>query len=396
MMKAVLMGVVAIGSIVAARWLVIITSLVSLLVASKAQKASAHRTALSIEILSEQALLAPDGGSMTFDLSTVCDRTWTIVQASVSVTQPQASGTGSFTPNCGRIPYVVRVMVPALSGTFQTGSANATAVLVVRPGGAGGRRGRADRRHGDLPDERRGTGRVRQDLRRRGGGHGHLRAHALRHAAPHRLGPGGVVGGPVPGGKRRGLGLRLGQRGRRRVPRRRPQDDPDRSGLSGSHPPASPRPSGRRAIGAPPCLLDAVGGGHPGCPALGGAGARSDSGTHPGPVACCGPSAGVQERRDPRLAARGRGLVSTSQPTTLLLARPGRPRGVDPPPINAASAPSSRDAGDIAALASGPDQTPRDVPAPRARSALDGASAASPDPADGSGEPDVGLPAHPR
>jgi hypothetical protein len=47
-------------------------------------------------------------------------------------------------------------------------------------------------------------------------------------------------------------------------------------------------------------------------------------------------------------------------------------------------------------LASGPDKTPLDVPAPPARSALDGASTASPDPADGSGEPDVGLPAHPR
>src|SRR5215216_4771427 len=69
-----------------------------------------------------------------------------------------------------------------------------------------------------------------------------------------------------------------------------------------------------------------------------------------------GPSAGTQERRDPRLAPRGRGLAPTSQPTTLLLARPGRPRGVDPPPPKAASAPSIRDAGDIAALASGPDQ----------------------------------------
>src|SRR5215211_3193040 len=109
-----------------------------------------------------------------------------------------------------------------------------------------------------------------------------------------------------------------------------------------------------------------------------------------------GPSAGTQERRDPRLAPRGRGLAPTSQPTTLLLARPGRPRGVDPPPTKAASAPSIRDAGDIAALASGPDQTPLDVPAPPARSALDGARTASPDPAAGSGEPDVGVPAHAR
>lgn len=121
------------GSSIAARWLVL-TGLVGLLVAGGAQAASAHRTALSVEILSEQALLAPDGRSMTFDLSTVCDPQWTIVEASVSVTQPQASGTGSFAPNCGRIPYVVRATVPATSGTFQTGPAEATAVLVVKQG----------------------------------------------------------------------------------------------------------------------------------------------------------------------------------------------------------------------------------------------------------------------
>ena len=37
-----------------------------------------------------------------------------------------------------------------------------------------------------------------------------------------------------------------------------------------------------------------------------------------------GPSAGIQQRRDPRRAPPGRGLAPTSQPTTLLLARPGR------------------------------------------------------------------------
>jgi hypothetical protein len=125
--------VVAMGSSVLVRRL-LVTGVVGLLVMGGAQVASAHRTALSVEIVSEQALLAPDGRSMTFDLSTVCDRTWTIVEASVSVTQPQASGTGSFTPHCGRIPYGVRATVPATSGTFQTGPAEATAVLVVQQG----------------------------------------------------------------------------------------------------------------------------------------------------------------------------------------------------------------------------------------------------------------------
>ena len=121
------------GSSVLTRRLVVI-GVVGLLVGGGAQVASAHRTPLSVEIVSDQSSLAPDGSSMTFVISTVCDRTWTIVEASVSATQPQASGTGPFSPTCGRIPYNVQVTVPATSGTFQTGSADVTARLVVQQG----------------------------------------------------------------------------------------------------------------------------------------------------------------------------------------------------------------------------------------------------------------------
>jgi hypothetical protein len=121
------------GSSVAVRRLVV-TGVIGLLVAGGAQAASAHRTQLSVEIVSEQASLAPDGSSMTFYISTVCDRTWTIVEASATATQPQASGTGSFTPTCGRIPYNVQVTVPATSGTFETGPAAMTVRLVVQQG----------------------------------------------------------------------------------------------------------------------------------------------------------------------------------------------------------------------------------------------------------------------
>jgi hypothetical protein len=108
--------------------------LVGLLVAGGAQAATAHRTDLVVEILSEQASLAPDGRSMSFDISTLCDRKWTIVEARVSVTQPQASGEGPFTPNCTRLPQVVRVTVPVLNGSFETGQAQASARLVVLQG----------------------------------------------------------------------------------------------------------------------------------------------------------------------------------------------------------------------------------------------------------------------
>lgn len=94
--------------------------------------ASAHRTELSVEVLSEQASLAPDGRSMSFHIATRCDRKWTIVEATVSATQSQASGEGSFTPTCNRIPTVVGVTVPALDGVFQTGPAEVRAVLVVQ------------------------------------------------------------------------------------------------------------------------------------------------------------------------------------------------------------------------------------------------------------------------
>src|SRR5918995_2931054 len=102
-----------------------------------------------------------------------------------------------------------------------------------------------------------------------------------------------------------------------------------------------------------------------------------------------------QERRDPGVTARGRGLAPTGRPAATLLAGPGRALGVDAAALQTAPTQSIRDPGDVAALASGPSQTPLDPASPPARSTIDGAGATSPDPADGSGEPDLGLPTHP-
>jgi hypothetical protein len=57
------------------------------------------------------------------------------VDARVSASQPQASGEGTFTPICNRIPTVVGVTVPATGGSFQTGPAQVSARLVVRQAG---------------------------------------------------------------------------------------------------------------------------------------------------------------------------------------------------------------------------------------------------------------------
>jgi hypothetical protein len=108
--------------------------LVFMLAAIAAPPAEAHRTELSVEVVSVQATLAPDGRSITFDIETRCDRKATVVEARASVSQPQASGEGSFTPNCNRLPSGVRVTVPALNGTFQTGDAQVSVILAVRQG----------------------------------------------------------------------------------------------------------------------------------------------------------------------------------------------------------------------------------------------------------------------
>lgn len=112
----------------------VLTGLVGLLVAGGAQVAQAHRTELEVGITPDQASITPDGRSMRFHITTTCDMNWTIVEATAVVTQSGASGQGSFTPRCGRIPYGVTVTVPVVGGTFHTGPVEAHVILVVGQG----------------------------------------------------------------------------------------------------------------------------------------------------------------------------------------------------------------------------------------------------------------------
>src|SRR6266566_1551624 len=109
-----------------------------------------------------------------------------------------------------------------------------------------------------------------------------------------------------------------------------------------------------------------------------------------------GPRADVQERRDPRAATRGHGLAPTGRPAPPLLAGPRCALGAGPAAPHAAPPPSIRDAADAAALASRAGQMVLDQATPPARAASDSTGAALADPAARGGEPDVGLPTHPR
>jgi hypothetical protein len=80
------------------------------------------------------ARLAPDGRSITVDLLASCPERWTVVEAEVAVSQPQASGRASFSFPCISSLRPFTVVVPATDGTFELGEALATASVTIKRG----------------------------------------------------------------------------------------------------------------------------------------------------------------------------------------------------------------------------------------------------------------------
>src|SRR5262245_24842862 len=113
---------------------VVVAAVLGVLAVGTAPAAQASPNELSLEIVREQGTVAPDGRSITFGLVTQCDRKATVVEARISAVQPQASGAGAFAPICNRIPTFLQVTVPVAGGSFQTGSAQVSASLVMRAG----------------------------------------------------------------------------------------------------------------------------------------------------------------------------------------------------------------------------------------------------------------------
>jgi hypothetical protein len=78
--------------------------------------------------------LAPDGQSVTVDLLWSCPLRWTVVEAVVVVSQPQASGQASVPLTCIDQVMPVRVTVQSSAGTFQLGDAQVNASVLIRRG----------------------------------------------------------------------------------------------------------------------------------------------------------------------------------------------------------------------------------------------------------------------
>ena len=78
--------------------------------------------------------LAPDGRSINVNVLASCPERWTVVEAVVRVSQPSGSGQASFPLTCIKSVRSFWITVPASIGSFQLGSAQVTASVVIQRG----------------------------------------------------------------------------------------------------------------------------------------------------------------------------------------------------------------------------------------------------------------------
>jgi hypothetical protein len=79
--------------------------------------------------------VAPDGSTATIQVEASCRRGWTVLEAFVTVSQPQVSGMGGLPLSCTGRTQTFAVVVPALDVAFTPGPAQVSGfVLIERRG----------------------------------------------------------------------------------------------------------------------------------------------------------------------------------------------------------------------------------------------------------------------
>jgi hypothetical protein len=115
------------------RWLALVVLLVGL-VGGDATSAIAARARPPVVVLGTAALLAPDGRSMSVEVIASCPERSTLVDAFVTISQPQASGRASFDVPCDDLLRPFRVTVQSSGDAFTLGEAQGTATVIVKRG----------------------------------------------------------------------------------------------------------------------------------------------------------------------------------------------------------------------------------------------------------------------
>jgi hypothetical protein len=112
----------------------VLVAIVGLLAIGGVSPAAARPAQVPTVGLGSAASLAPDGLSLTIDVIASCPERSTVVEARVTVSQPQAFGSGSFPLTCigSKRPFFVTVR--STGGRFELGPAQAVATVVVQRG----------------------------------------------------------------------------------------------------------------------------------------------------------------------------------------------------------------------------------------------------------------------
>ena len=87
-----------------------------------------------VDIQSGAAGMAPDGRTIGVTVLASCPERWTVVEATVTVSQPSGSGQASFPLTCIKSMRSFSVAVPATTGSFQLGDAQVSATVVIKRG----------------------------------------------------------------------------------------------------------------------------------------------------------------------------------------------------------------------------------------------------------------------
>jgi hypothetical protein len=107
---------------------------VALLAALSATPAGARFQEPPTVDIHSAAGLAPDGRSINVNVLASCPERWTVVEAVVRVSQSSGSGQASFPLTCIKSVRSFWISVPASIGSFQLGSAQVTATVVIQRG----------------------------------------------------------------------------------------------------------------------------------------------------------------------------------------------------------------------------------------------------------------------
>jgi hypothetical protein len=77
------------------------------------------------------ASLAEDGEAVVVEVTASCHRQWQVLEALVTVSQPQASGEGFFPLTCTGHDQSFRVRVQSFDAAFVPGAAQASALVLI-------------------------------------------------------------------------------------------------------------------------------------------------------------------------------------------------------------------------------------------------------------------------